>query len=156
MMNYLNGESKTRDLCPAATDPSTPAASATFSSHSWLCTGNDTWFTIPRGLDGPGHNPFLGLRPFSACVACPVPSKEAKLNPKAFAALERSGRSFGTWAAGTSQRYANRAAEAKRDGVKVHVGRIFDIYVKKNHELNEDDPQSGIGTNPRTHQRQDG
>ena len=32
------------------------------------------------------------------------------------------------------------AAEAKREGAKVHVGRIFDICVEKNHELGEDDP----------------
>ena len=82
-----------------STDKSAPAASATFPSHSWSSTGTDTWFAMPRGANGSGHSPFLGLPPFSACVDRPVPRKEAKMNPKAFAALERA------WVVGTKQRY---------------------------------------------------
>ena len=32
------------------------------------------------------------------------------------------------------------AARARKDWEKIHVGRIFDICVEKNHELPEDDP----------------
>ena len=83
-----------------STDKGAPAASATFPSHSWSSTGNTEWFAMPRGADGSGHSPFLGLPPFSACVARPVPRKEAKLNPKAFAALEKEWkklRDLGCW-----------------------------------------------------------
>ena len=56
-----------------STDKGAPAASATCPSHMWSPTGNTEWFAMPRGADGSGHSPFLGLPPFSACVARPVP-----------------------------------------------------------------------------------
>ena len=126
-----------------STDKGAPAASATFPSHMWSSTGNTEWFAMPRGADGSGHSPFLGLPPFSACVARPVPRKEAKLDPKAFAALEKEWkklRDLGCWDQTRVREWRDVAAEAKREGTKVHVGRIFDICVEKNHELAEDDP----------------
>ena len=126
-----------------STDKGAPAASATFPSHMWSSTGSTEWLAMPRGADGSGHSPFLGLPPFSACVARPVPRKEAKLDPKAFAALEKEWkklRDLGCWDQSRVREWRDVAAEAKREGTKVHVGRIFDICVEKNHELAEDDP----------------
>ena len=105
-----------------STDKGAPAASA-----------------MPRGADGSGHSPFLGLPPFSACVARPVPRKEAKLDPKASKEWKKL-RDLGCWDQSRVREWRDVAAEAKREGTKVHVGRIFDICVEKNHELAEDDP----------------
>ena len=72
-----------------------------------------------------------------------MPRKEAKLDPKAFAALEKEWkklRDLGCWDQSRVREWRDVAAEAKREGTKVHVGRIFDICVEKNHELAEDDP----------------
>ena len=65
------------------------------------------------------------------------------MNPKAVAALEKEWkklRDMGCWDQSKVREWRDVAAEAKRDGTKVHVGRIFDICVEKNHELGEDDP----------------
>ena len=65
------------------------------------------------------------------------------MNPKAFAALEKESkklRDMGCWDQAKVREWREVAAEAKRDGVKVRVGRISDICVEKNHELNENDP----------------
>ena len=72
----------------------------------------------------------------------PVPRKEANMNPKAFAALEKEWkkiRDMGCRDQSKVREWREVAAEAKRDCVKAHVGRIriFDICVEKNNELNK-------------------
>ena len=136
----LSRKGKSADPGPRDANLHLPAASATFPSHTWSSLQENLWFSMPRGS---GHNPFLGLPPFSACVARPVPRKEAKVTPKAFAALEKEWkklRDLGCWDETKVREWREVAAEAKRKEIKLHVGRVFDICVEKNHELEESDP----------------
>jgi hypothetical protein len=80
---------------------------------------------------------------FSACVARPVTKKEAYSNPKAKASLDKEWtklRNITTWDESRVEEWSVVAARAKRNGIKVHIGRIFDICVEKNSELDESDP----------------
>ena len=74
-----------------------------------------------------------------ACVARPVKKKEQQAaNAKARAALQKEWdklTSQGCWDLSTVQEWF----DARKEGEDIHVGRIFDICVEKNHELPEDD-----------------
>ena len=96
---------------------------------------------MPRGEISLSHRP-KSFPPLYACVARPVNKKEHG-NAKAKAALQKEWdklTSQGCWDLSTVQEWHDVAARARKEGEKIHVGRIFDICVEKNHELPEDDP----------------
>ena len=99
---------------------------------------------MPRSNKASGHQPNLqGIPTFYACVARPVTKKEQAGNDKARAALLKEWtklRKLGCWDELGVREWRKVAAEARANGKTVHVGRIFDICVEKNHELPEDDP----------------
>ena len=99
---------------------------------------------MPRSSKASGHQPNLqGIPTFYACVARPVTKKEQAGNDKARAALLKEWtklRKLGCWDESKVREWKKVAAEARANGQTVHVGRIFDICVEKNHELPEDDP----------------
>jgi len=81
--------------------------------------------------------------PFNACVARPVTGDEKRTHPKALAALAKEWkrlRDINTWDESKVREWRDVANEAKATGIEAHVGRIFDICVEKNSELNESDP----------------
>jgi hypothetical protein len=49
-------------------------------------------------------------------------------------------RNMGCWDESRVEEWSVVASRSKRSGVKVHIGRIFDICVEKNSELDESDP----------------
>ena len=80
---------------------------------------------------------------FNACVAKPVSRKEAMGIPLAKAALQAEWDRLravpqpgtdrkGCWDQDKVREWRDVRADAKRRGVKAHVGRIFDICVQKN------------------------
>jgi RNA:NAD 2'-phosphotransferase (TPT1/KptA family) len=80
---------------------------------------------------------------FNACVARSVGKREALSNPKAKASLDKEWdklRRQQCWDESKVREWSDVAAEAKRKGIKTHVGRIFDICVEKNAELPENNP----------------
>ena len=102
-------------------------------------------FSMPRGEISLSHRPKSSgvFPPLYACVARPVNKKEQAGNAKAKAALQIEWdklTSQGCWDLSTVQEWHDVAAKARKEGEKIHVGRIFDICVEKNHELPEDDP----------------
>ena len=102
-------------------------------------------FSMPRGEISLSHRPKSSgvFPPLYACVARPVNKKEQAGNAKAKAALQKEWdklTSQGCWDLSTVQEWHDVAAKARKEGEKIHVGRIFDICVEKNHELPEDDP----------------
>ena len=103
-------------------------------------------FSMPRGEISLSHRPKSSgvFPPLYACVARPVNKKEQAGNAKAKAALQKEWdklTSQGCWDLSTVQGWHDVAARARKEGEKIHVGRIFDICVEtKNHELPEDDP----------------
>ena len=52
--------------------------------------------------------------------------------------------SQGCWDLSTAQEWFDVAAKARKEGEKIHVGRIFDICVEKNHELPEARGESSL------------
>jgi len=73
-----------------------------------------------------------------------VTRKEALSNPAAHEAVMKEWnklRAQGVWDEKTVKPWAEVRAKAKRDGRTIHVGRIFDICVEKNHELPPSDPR---------------
>ena len=81
--------------------------------------------------------------PYEACVARPVSRKEVQKEAKAQAALNkewRKLRALNTWDETAVREWSDVAAQAKKTGTKVHVGRIFDICVEKGSELAPTDP----------------
>ena len=99
---------------------------------------------MPRSNKASGHQPNLqGMPTFYACVARPVTKKEQAGNDKARAALLKEWtklQKLGCWDELGVREWRKVAAEARANGKTVHVGRIFDICVEKNHEHPEDDP----------------
>jgi hypothetical protein len=80
---------------------------------------------------------------YSACVARSVTKKEARQNAKAMAALDKEWKKLidqGCWDNSTVEEWHVVAARARKKDEKVHIGRIFDICVEKNSELDENDP----------------
>ena len=80
---------------------------------------------------------------YSACVARPVDRKERAINAKAMASLDKEWNkliSQKCWDYAPVREWREVAAEADKQGIKAHVGRIFDICVEKNSELPEGDP----------------
>ena len=80
---------------------------------------------------------------YSACVARPVDRKERAINAKAMASLDKEWNkliSQKCWDYASVREWREVAAEADKQGIKAHVGRIFDICVEKNSELPEGDP----------------
>ena len=80
---------------------------------------------------------------YSACVARPVDRKERAINAKAMASLDTEWNkliSQKCWDYASVREWREVAAEADKQGIKAHVGRIFDICVEKNSELPEGDP----------------
>ncbi|NBO94154.1 MAG: hypothetical protein EBV06_17865, partial [Planctomycetia bacterium] len=79
-----------------------------------------------------------------ALVARTVGQAERMANPKARAALQSEWdklRRQGVWDEKRVRPWAEVAAEARRQGHTVHVGRIFEICVEKNSELPLSDPR---------------
>ena len=75
-------------------------------------------------------------------VARPVTRKEALGNPAAHEAVMKEWdelRKQRVWDEKRVKPWAEVRAEAKRTGRTIHVGRIFDICVEKNHELPQSD-----------------
>ena len=71
---------------------------------------------------------------YSACVARPVDRKERAINAKAMAALDREWNKLiaqKCWDYASVREWREVAAGADRQGIKAHVGRIFDICVEK-------------------------
>ena len=71
---------------------------------------------------------------YSACVATPVDRKERAVNAKAMAALDKEWNKLiaqKCWDYASVREWKEVAAEADRQGIKAHVGRIFDICVEK-------------------------
>ena len=80
---------------------------------------------------------------YSACVARPVDRKERAINAKAMASLDKEWNKLigqKCWDYASVREWREVAAEADKQGIKAHVGRIFDICVEKNSELPEGDP----------------
>ena len=76
-------------------------------------------------------------------MARPVTKAERAVNPKARASLDKEWKKLEdqvVWIAEKMRPWAEVQEEARRSGTTMHVGRIFDICVEKNHELPEDDP----------------
>jgi hypothetical protein len=79
-----------------------------------------------------------------ALVARTVGQAERMANPKARAALQAEWdklRRQGVWDEKRVRPWDEVAAEARREGRTVHVGRIFEICVEKNSELPASDPR---------------
>ena len=71
---------------------------------------------------------------YSACVARPVDRKERTINAKAMAAPDKEWNKLiaqKCWDYASVREWKEVAAEADRQGVKAHVGRIFDVCVEK-------------------------
>ena len=93
---------------------------------------------IPENRD---HHPILGA--IQACVARPVSKKEWLESAGARASLDKEWsrlRKIDTWNEKGVREWSDVAAEARRTGTKVHVGRIFDICVERGSELPLGDP----------------
>ena len=72
-----------------------------------------------------------------------VDRKERAINAKAMASLDKEWNkliSQKCWDYASVREWREVAAEADKQGIKAHVGRIFDICVEKNSELPEGDP----------------
>ena len=112
---------------------------------------------VASGVSSTGDHPQMPLRDqpyqhrhgdatvfwYSACVARPVDRKERAINSKAMAALDKEWNkliSQNCWDYASVREWKEVAAEADRQGIKAHVGRIFDFCVEKNSELPEGDP----------------
>ena len=84
---------------------------------------------IPEHRD---HHPILGA--IEACVARPVSQKERLESAGARASLDKAWsrlKKVDTWDEKGVREWSGVAAEARKTGTKVHVGRIFDICVEK-------------------------
>ena len=69
--------------------------------------------------------------------------EEVASNPKAKASVQKEWnklRDLGCWDEKGVREWADVKSVARRENSKVHVGRIFDICVERNHELDENDP----------------
>ena len=92
-------------------------------------------FSMPRGEISLSHRPKSSgvFPPLYACVARPVNKKEQAGNAKAKAALQKEWdklTSQGCWDLSTVQEWHDVAAKARKEGEKIHVGRIFNICVE--------------------------
>ena len=79
----------------------------------------------------------------NALVARPVGPKEVSENPAAQASLDLEWNKLESkpaWWYNTVQEWEHVAAEARRTGEKVHVGKIFELCVEKGSELEKDNP----------------
>ena len=71
---------------------------------------------------------------YSACVARPVDRKERAINSKAMASLDKEWNKLigqKCWDYASVREWKDVAAEADKQGIKAHVGRIFDICFEK-------------------------
>ena len=71
---------------------------------------------------------------YSACVARPVDRKERAINAKAMASLDKEWNKLigqKCWDYASVREWKDVAAEADKQGIKAHAGRIFDICVEK-------------------------
>ena len=76
-------------------------------------------------------------------VARPVGSKEIRSNPKAQKALDVEWDKLiakNAWLYDTVREWSQIASKAKKEGKKVHIGKVFEICVEKGSELPENDP----------------
>ena len=76
-------------------------------------------------------------------VARPVGSKEIRSNPKAQKALDIEWDKLiakNAWLYDTVREWSQIASKAKKEGKKVHIGKVFEICVEKGSELPENDP----------------
>ncbi|CAE8612313.1 unnamed protein product [Polarella glacialis] len=72
-----------------------------------------------------------------------VTKKEAEVIPKAMEALDKDWNKPHKqvcWDLNRVREWKDIASQARRTGKKVHIGRVFDICVEKNSELDIDDP----------------
>ena len=84
------------------------------------------------------------LPPWVVCVARPVGKKEIKDTPAAQAALAKEWerlRKAGCWDEASVCEWDAVAAQARREGKKAHVGRIFELCVEKGSELPAGHPE---------------
>jgi len=82
--------------------------------------------------------PNFGHLPFNACVARPVGKKEVQQQPKAQAAVKAEWdrlRKIHTWDEDGVREWQHVARDACDKKKKAHVGRVFNICVEKNSEL---------------------
>eukprot|EP00975_Prorocentrum_lima_P056058 11752556-Prorocentrum_lima.AAC.1 len=91
------------------------------------------------------HRPRTPEIPFpeNLFVARSVRRQEIVQNPDAQAALKKEWdrlRKIQTWDESKVREWRDVRAEAQRAGKIVHVGRIFEICVEKNHELPKGHP----------------
>ena len=80
-----------------------------------------------------------------ACVARPVGKKEIASQPKAREAAVKEWKRLwekDDWDANVVREWHDVAAEARKDHVDVHMGRLFGIMVEKAAELPEGDPRT--------------
>ena len=80
----------------------------------------------------------------AACVARPVGKREIEAEPKAQEAVRKEWDRLWkkeVWDASTVREWTDVAAEARRDGREIHMGRLFGICVEKAAELPKDDPR---------------
>jgi hypothetical protein len=78
-----------------------------------------------------------------AIVARPVKPKELKLNKKVLAAMDKEWsalREVGAWDEKKVREWADVREEAKKKGIRMHVGMVFGICVEKGSELPEGSP----------------
>ena len=117
-------------LCTTEDVPAMPCGPARFQEH------RNKW-----------HSPL-----FNACVAWPVPKKEAFTIPLAKQSLDDEWRRLrsvqqpgsnrkGCWDEDKVQEAWQVKKAAKRAGKTVHFGRVFDICVEKGSEPPEGDPK---------------
>jgi hypothetical protein len=107
----------------------------------------------PRDLQGHREKirSFEGLYP--ACIARKVSKNEVQRTPAAKAALDKEweklanhkrpdpkDKGVGCWDVGRVMEVDEVRAQARKEGKKVHIGRICELCVQKNSELKDDDP----------------
>ena len=79
-----------------------------------------------------------GERAINTLVARPVNRKEIRSNPKAQASLDVEWVKLekkDAWLYDTVQEWKDVALKAKKQGKKVHIGKVFEICVEKGSEL---------------------
>jgi hypothetical protein len=120
-------------------DPGTPCAAAAKAEPGGKLKVNDFVVSYPA-MPCAASKPQLHRDKitndrlvFSAMVARAVSRKEVRMNPKAQAAVQKEWdrlRLRKVWEEKQVREWSDVAAEARRNGTKAHVGRIFDICVK--------------------------
>jgi hypothetical protein len=119
------------------------AAATSEGFHPSLSTSNTTPRMPLRTKPYAHRSPINGSFVYPACVARSVTKKEAKATPKAMEALDKEWNKLHKqtcWDLSRVCEWKPLAMKAQVSGKKLHIGRVFDICVEKNSELEEGNP----------------